>query len=632
VPEELENIVKKALAKNQAERYGDANELVSDLSALKQQLDFSTFTGTSEWKFKKKGRKWLFAAVSAAVVVAAVAGVWWIAANREVPSTGLPGRAHPVTSGDSWHGEPALSPDGGTIAYAAEESGNKDIYLIKLAGGNPIRLTDDPAPDNYPAWYPDGSALAFVSERGGSACIWKVPAFGGGATLLVQDAIDPAISPNGLRIAFTALLPNGDQRIGVAPLANPADVTLLTRSEDIAWEHRMAAWSPPDGKLICFATRSDLWIVPASGGPARCLTNAGYSVRKPAWSSDGKYVYFSSAREGTIALWRIAAEGGRAERRTSGSSYEHDPTISRDGSRLAYSTQTEPGSMLVRDLGSGVERKVLGIRDISIAAISPDGSKLVYASDRGGSSFDLWLQPLERGVPTGQPQRLTDDTADASCPAFSPDGKWIAYHRILGKERDIFTVPVSGGKPTQFTNDPAQDTQPSWSNDGTMIVFASDREGGSHIWVAPVSEGKPAGPPRRVTRGTISVGAPVWSHDGASIAYIGTADGDADVYLVPSDGGAPPRRITRSAGAMMVRWDGVTGSLFVSGTWKEDTYSLRRVTLGKKAAAAIDPPVVFGSLTALATFDVSFDGRLVVYGRENDVGNVWVHEAPKKTF
>jgi Tol biopolymer transport system component len=288
--------------------------------------------------------------------------------------------------------------------------------------------------------------------------------------------------------------------------------------------------------------------------------------------------------------------------------------------------------MLVRDFGTGAEEKVPGIRDVSIAAISPDGSKLVYASDRGGSSFDLWLQPLERGVPTGQPQRLTDDTADASCPAFSPDGKWIAYHRILGKERDIFTVPVSGGKPTQFTNDPAQDTQPSWSNDGKTIVFASDRGGGSHIWTAPVSEGRPAGPPRQVTMDTMSVGAPVWSHDGGSIAYIVVADGGNDVYVVPADRSAPPERVTRDAGAMMVRWDGHDGSLLVSGTWKEDTYSLRRVTLGNRAAAPIDPPVVFGSLPALATFDVSFDGRLVVYGRKNDVGNIWVHEAPKKTF
>jgi len=630
VPEELENIVKKALAKNQAERYGDANELVSDLSALKQQLDFSTFTGMHDWKFKNKGRRWIFAVAAAAVVVATIAVVWLIAANREGPSTGLPGKAHPVTSGDSWHGDPALSPDGGTIAYAAEESGNKDIYLIKLAGGNPIRLTDDPAPDYYPAWYPDGSALAFVSERGGSACIWKVPAFGGGATLLVKDAIDPAISLDG-RIAFTALLPNGDQRIKVAPLANPAEGTMLTRSEDIVWEHRQAAWSP-DGKLICFATRPDLWIVPVSGGAAHRLTSDGVSDRNPVWSSDGKYVYFSSSREGTVALWSVAAKGGRPERRTEGSGYEHDPTVSRDGSRLAYSTQTEPGILLVRDLASGEDRKVPGIRDICIAAISPDGSKLVYASDRGGSIYDLWLQPLDRGVPAGQPQRLTDDTADAACPAFSPDGKWIAYQRILGEERDIFTLPVSGGKPTQFTDDPSQNVQPSWSSDGSMIAFASDRGGGTHIWIAPVSKGRPAGPPRQVTRDTMSADAPAWSRDGASIAYIGVADGDTDVYLVPADGSAPPRRITRGAGAKMVRWAGIGGPLLVSGTWKEDKFSLRRVTLGKKAAAPIDPPVVFGSLTALATFDVSFDGRLVVYGRENDVGNIWVHEAPKKTF
>jgi hypothetical protein len=108
------------------------------------------------------------------------------------------------------------------------------------------------------------------------------------------------------------------------------------------------------------------------------------------------------------------------------------------------------------------------------------------------------------------------------------------------------------------------------------------------------------------------------------------AGGEADVYLVPADGNAPPRRITRGAGAKMVRWAGVDGPLLVSGSWNEDKLSLRRVSLGRKAATPIDPAIVFGSL--LGTFDVSLDGRLVVYSRENDVGNIWVNEASKKTF
>ena len=87
-----------------------------------------------------------------------------------------------------WESAPALSPDGGLIAYSSDESGNADIWIVDVRGGNAIRLTDDPASDTDPAWFPDGSALAFTSDRGGSTAIWKVLRLGGAPSLLVPDA------------------------------------------------------------------------------------------------------------------------------------------------------------------------------------------------------------------------------------------------------------------------------------------------------------------------------------------------------------------------------------------------------------------------------------------------------------
>ena len=631
VPEELEEIVTKALAKSRTERYENANDLLSDLGALKQRLDFSTFTGAHEWKFESAKRRWLFVGASAAVAVAALVVVWRTSADRGGSSLGLPGQAHQVTTGDAWQGDPALSPDGGRVAYASDESGNKDIYVTNLRGESNLRLTNDPAPDYCPAWFPRGEALAFVSERGGEAAIWKVSSLGGGATLLILNAVDPAISPEGDRIAFTALLANGEQRIAVASLADPGKVTVLTGPSDGMWEHRKPAWSP-DGQTICYATRQDLWIISASGGPAKRLTRDGMEDYDPAWSSDGTRVYFSSGRGGTRALWRIAAGGGAATRLTQGPGYEYDPCVSRDGSRLVYATQREPGALYVRDTHSNKETKLSGIRSNSQSAVAPDGSAIVFASDRAGPTFDLWIQPLDGGIPTGSPQRLTEDTAHASCPVFSPNGKWIAYYRILGETRDIYTIPVSGGRPIVFTDDPAPDVQPSWSPDGSRLAFASERGGASNIWAAPVSDGRPAGPPTRVTRDTVYSIAPVWSPDGDRIAYVGEAESGPEVWIVPADGGAPGRRITSGAEAQTIRWDRASGFLLVSGNWGDDYMSIRRVSPDGGTVETIAPPVILGPVPALGTFDVSSDGRLLLFPRENNRGNIWVHEAKRGTY
>jgi eukaryotic-like serine/threonine-protein kinase len=631
VPEELSRIVAKALARSQAERYQNVSEMLSDLNALKQQLDFAHFTGTHEWKFKGKERRWYFVLAAVVIAAAAIAVAWLLSTKRQAESPGLPGKGRQVTSGDVWQGEPALSPDGSSIAYTSDVSGNRDIYVVGVQGGPQNRLTDDPAADYDAAWFPDGTALAFVSDRGGKTGIWKIGRQGGGATPLLGEAIDPAISPVDNRIAFARVDSSGESRIGVASIDDPERITMLTGDDDGVWSHRNPAWSP-DGKTICYSTYHDLWTVPADGGQARALTRNGVLDSDPVWSSDGKSVYFSSNREGTLALWRISSKGGKAERRTSGSGYEHDPSTCSNGTRLAYATQTEPSAMFIRDMKSGRDTRLPQLRGNCLAGIAWDGSKIVYATDQGRGNLDLWIQALDRGTPADQLRRLTEDTARASCPLFSPDGQWVAYYRIVGEQRDIYTIPASGGQPIQFTDDPARDTQPAWSPDGSMLAFVSERGSGSHIWVASVKEGRPASAPRRITDDRTIAVAPAWSPDGTRIAFVGFRENRWEVWVVRVDGSAPAGKITSGADAKIVKWGGPMGTLLVSGTWNKDRYSLRRVFLDGSPAAPLEPPLTLGSLTALATFDVTRDGRLLVFSRESIKGNIWVHEAKNGTY
>jgi serine/threonine-protein kinase len=571
---------------------------------------------------RRWGRARAVSVVGALVGVAALAalsvGFW---RGREAP---IPvGKPRQLTSAPGWEAEPALSPDGNFVAYASDEKGNADIWLVDARGGTPLRLTDDPAEDRSPTWFPDGSAIAFASNRGGQWGVWKVRSLGGSATQVMPDAMDPAISPDGTMIAFTR--PSARKRLVVwtAPLSHVERATALTSDADSVWQHRRPVWSN-DGKRLAYEDFSNVWVVPASGGPSRRVTTGNGGDGWATWSPDDRYLYFSGLRENTLALWRVRSTGGEVRRVTMGMGPEVQPNLSRDGGRLAYSTFAQDRELVLIDLATGARSHLSSLGRVLDLAIAPDGGSVLYVSERQGS-INLWAQPIEGLRPRGEPQRLTELPGSIACPTFSPDGRWIAAHRVVDGQRDIWILPSTGGIPAQLTSDPGTDVQPAWSADGTRVAFVSDRSGTYQIWSVQVSEGKPAGEAIQMTNGGGDKSNPAWSPTGARLYYLeedAAADG-ADVWSISTSGeGAPVRLTTGSVGAS-ARLFAEPGSLFLSGTWGERRMTLRRVFTAATAGPPAKLDVDFGS-AEIGKFDVSRDGRRLVLMREDTRGDVWL--------
>jgi TolB protein len=239
---------------------------------------------------------------------------------------------------------------------------------------------------------------------------------------------------------------------------------------------------------------------------------------------------------------------------------------------------------------------------------------------------------MNDGSPEGAPIRLTDGPGDASHPVFSPDGRWVAYYRIIGEQRDIWIISSEGGQPLQFTDNDAPDIQPAWSPDGSMLAFVSERGEGPQIWAAHISEGKSAGPCTQVTHEDFGAVAPAWSADGSMIAFIGIKESLADVWVVSSDGSGGARRVTTGANARRVRWDPVSGDILVSGKWGGEIFSLKRVSLSGATVSWPDPDIVFGSNMAAAFFDISGNGKFIVYSKEDIKANIWMLESERGTY
>jgi Tol biopolymer transport system component len=257
-------------------------------------------------------------------------------------------------------------------------------------------------------------------------------------------------------------------------------------------------------------------------------------------------------------------------------------------------------------------------------SFSPDMNKVYFTSNRSGSS-DVWAQPLVEGRPQGPPQRRTDLPGGQAILAISPDGRWIAFHRNLENQRDIWIVPEAGGPAVNITNQAGMNIHPSWSPDSGRIAFSSDRDGHQHIWVVPVSGGQPAGPAQRITEGDALDLDPAWSPDGRRIAFHRASKGVSDVFIVPAEGGVP-RRLTHDASPGDVEWEAPGDALLVIGSWGTDRMEIRRVLAEGGAPEPLDPPVITGDDSSMGDFCLSRDARYIAYTEERPRGNIWVLE------
>jgi Tol biopolymer transport system component len=202
-------------------------------------------------------------------------------------------------------------------------------------------------------------------------------------------------------------------------------------------------------------------------------------------------------------------------------------------------------------------------------ALSPDGSMLAYASDRGGSGdLDIWVQPV-----TGErPTRVTSQPGDEIEPSFSPDGASIVFSK--GEGGGLYVVDATGGEPRLLIA-AARTRTPRFSPDGRWVTYWT----GLPVWVIPNAPGAtgalfvvPAGGglPRTLASQFAHGRYGTWSPDGSRILFVGERERDPnqsslDWYLVGVEGGEP----VRTGALEVLRKAGVKG-VPIPGGWRED--------------------------------------------------------------
>ncbi|HEY0558444.1 MAG TPA: hypothetical protein VGG20_29605, partial [Thermoanaerobaculia bacterium] len=388
-----------------------------------------------------------------AAIVVLVAGTYrWARSSGSAPPAPLQPSFSRLTDEEGIDTFPSLSPDGGLFAFAHESSpGNQDIYLQRIGGSKPINLTaDSPQNDTQPAFSPDGRQIAFHSDRDHGG-LFLMGATGESAHRLTDFGFEPAWSPDGKEIAFATE--------GVRDPRNRSSQSKIWRV-DLATEGRrplpvegdavQPSWSPHGLRIAYWGVSAAgaqrvIWTVPVRGGKAVPVTHDAHVNWSPTWSPDGRYLYFSSNRSGSMNLWRVAVAEATGE------------------------VLGEPEPITTPDPWSS------GIR------FSRDGTKALYATRYVRASLERAGLDSTVSAVTGPLKPITQGSREIYFGRVSPDGQRVAFFSKSPQE-DLFIVGTDGSGLRQLTNDVFKDRNPGWSADGSRILFYSDRSGRYEAW------------------------------------------------------------------------------------------------------------------------------------------------------
>jgi eukaryotic-like serine/threonine-protein kinase len=521
IPATLEQIINKCLEKDRDLRYQNASDIRTDLKRLTRdsasgQVSGAATTGIPSGA-KVEGRVsiiWKLAMLGVSVGI--IAAVLFLINSRR----SLPGRAEYIqlTNFPDSVTQPALSSDGRMVAFVRGAStflGPGEIYVKMLPLGEPVQLTHDNRPKMNPVFSPDGSRIAYTALNGGFGWdTWMVPVLGGAEQPWLPNAsgltwIDPQ------RLLFSEIKKGEHMAIVTATESRTEARDIYVPAHERGMAHR-SYLSPDSNSVLVVEMDNGEWlpcrVLPYKGDSAgKQLGPAGAPCTSAAWSADGSWVYMSIHAGDNFHIWRQRFPEGQPEQITFGPTEEEGIAIDQTGFITSMGLRQRTVSI----------RNVRGERQISVEGyaylpkLSGDGKKLYYRILKGGASpflgpSELWMANLESG----------------------------------------HSEPLLPGLAV---------TSYDVSSDGQRVVFSAiDASGKSHVWLAPTDRRTP---PRQVPN--LEGDMPVFGPPGELIVH-SVEGGGSFAFRVREDGTAKQKVVSQQVSQILsvspdAQWLVVTG-------------------------------------------------------------------------
>jgi Tol biopolymer transport system component/predicted Ser/Thr protein kinase len=556
LPPGMGSVIEKTLEKDRELRCQTAAEIRADLKRLKRSATASAATvvpavSAPQPHIERTRLATLAIAAVGSAVIAAL--ITWLAigstsgrADAPLSVTGLARLTHDPSISE-W---PSWSPDGSLLAFASNRSGNFEIYVRRLEGGQEVNITNDRSQNIQPSFSPGGNSIAFVSTRssrtglikigpyvgfeyrtyGGD--VWVAPSLGGSGRRLAQDGNSPAWDPGGKKVAYISG-PEDHRSILEVPFEGGAPRTVLA-SADSKWEMIRLQYSP-DGKWISFETWDQrVGLVPAAGGtPREVLHGSGH-----VWDPSGKRLYYASRERlgGTrLAFMDVDNSTGNVvgTPHTLGvmTGILFDLALDRSGRQLVVGERQEYLNLTRLPLKPGGEapsgpEELLDAGEVRdrYPGFSPDGRYIAFSDNRLGDQ-EVWILDLQ--TRTKRALRLPQSDLGANLPFWAPDGQRLAVTRFAPEgNASLWVAAVDGSGAEEVV--PAKPVLRGgpYSPDGRSLLYAYRSGGYFQLFTFDMASRQE----RQLTFSKSDKYDPAWSPDGKWIAYSSNEGGYVQVW------------------------------------------------------------------------------------------------------
>ncbi len=378
-------------------------------------------------------------------------------------------------------------------------------------------------------------------------------------TSLVGQEVDPALSPDGTRVAFAWNGGAGDSfDLYIKTLDSQAQLRLTENLQS----GRYPVWSP-DGGEITFARTgalgTDFMRISSIGGPARRIASdsSAASVRGMSLTPDGQVVVYA-ARESALAPYRLIQMSLHTGERhvltqpTPGTLGDIDPRFAADGRAIAFvraDNEVTKDVFITSSNGDAVRRLTFDNRKVNGIAWGPsDHQRIMFPSTRDGM-YRVWSVSADGG----QPQLVGLGGEDVQRPATIPGVDAVVFERWT-HQAQLRVLDLNAATPTNVEPlgvSTRWDSHPSFEPGGKRIVFTSNRAGAHGLWISD-RDGDNA--VEIADLGGAFIDHPAWSPDGQWIAFDASPQGRTNLFVIAPEGGTAQAITSAGQGARNPSW------------------------------------------------------------------------------